>query len=180
MSDVLTRAHISRVLHQRHPELSLEKDLETWFNMALVPLYDEQLVDIDDVTSIEHLLELLPGELRKHAASEARQTLTGFLASHPARLSVQYHTERVIVPPADDPLMQRQIQVDAIVEYLIAEILELAGNSARDHRKKTVSFYHVCVAVYNDSELNEMLIGSNAFPGGFSFFWERGNYLELR
>jgi len=179
MSDMLTHAHISRVLHQLHPDFSLEKDLETWFNMALVPLYDEKLVDIDDVTSIEHLLELLPGELRKHAASEASKTLTGFLASRPARLTVQYHTERVI-PPADDRLMQRQIQVDAIVEYLIAEVLELAGNSARNHHKKTVSFYHVYVAVFNDSELNEMLIGSNAFPCGFSVFWERGNYLELR
>jgi histone H2A len=44
----------------------------------------------------------------------------------------------------------------AVLEYLAAEILELAGNAARDSCRKRITPRNVMLAVRNDSELNEM------------------------
>jgi hypothetical protein len=45
----------------------------------------------------------------------------------------------------------------AIVEYLCAEVLELAGNAAKDNNRLRVSPRHVMLAVRNDDELNRLL-----------------------
>lgn len=45
----------------------------------------------------------------------------------------------------------------AVLEYIAAEILELAGNAARDDKKKTISNRHMFMAIENDEELARML-----------------------
>jgi histone H2A len=45
----------------------------------------------------------------------------------------------------------------AIIEYLCAEVLELAGNAAKDNARSRVSPRHVMLAVRNDDELNRLL-----------------------
>jgi len=45
----------------------------------------------------------------------------------------------------------------AIVEYLCAEVLELAGNAAKDNNRPRISPRHVMLAVRNDDELNRLL-----------------------
>jgi histone H2A len=44
-----------------------------------------------------------------------------------------------------------------VLEYLAAEILELAGNAARDNKKSRIIPRHVLLAVRNDEELNKLL-----------------------
>ena len=58
------------------------------------------------------------------------------------------------------------VYLAAVLEYLTAEILELAGNAARDNKKTRVIPRHIQLAVRNDEELNRLLAGVTISMGG--------------
>ena len=58
------------------------------------------------------------------------------------------------------------VYMAAVLEYLAAEILELAGNAARDQKKARIVPRHIQLAVRNDEELNKMLSGVTIAGGG--------------
>lgn len=55
-----------------------------------------------------------------------------------------------------------------VLEYMTAEILELAGNSARDHKKKRITPRNIKLAIADDAEISQLL--SNADVGGGGVF----------
>ncbi|KAE9460520.1 hypothetical protein C3L33_07547, partial [Rhododendron williamsianum] len=57
------------------------------------------------------------------------------------------------------------IYLSAVLEYLAAEVLELAGNAARDNKKNRIAPRHIQLAVRNDEEFSKLL-GSVTIANG--------------
>ncbi|CEM20939.1 unnamed protein product [Vitrella brassicaformis CCMP3155] len=58
------------------------------------------------------------------------------------------------------------VYLAAVLEYLCAEILELAGNAARDHKKSRIVPRHLMLAIKNDEELNKYMADVTISMGG--------------
>merc|ERR1712232_946348 len=57
------------------------------------------------------------------------------------------------------------IFIAAVLEYLTAEIVELAGNACRDNKRKTINPRHLTLAIRNDEELSK-LFSNVVIPNG--------------
>ncbi|KAL1415050.1 hypothetical protein MTO96_006998 [Rhipicephalus appendiculatus] len=58
------------------------------------------------------------------------------------------------------------VYLAGVLEYLTAEVLELAGNAARDNHKARITPRHIQLAIGNDEELSKLLAHVTISQGG--------------
>lgn len=132
---------------------------------------------------------VLPGELAKHAVSEGTKAVTKYnpgkkgttkgakkgegkklpSSSRSSRAGLQFPVGRVarhMKAGATRLGEGAPVYMAAVLEYLMAEILELSGNAARDNKKARIIPRHIQLAVRNDEELNKLLCCVTIAGGG--------------
>eukprot|EP00249_Psilotum_nudum_P011838 c23414_g1_i1 orf=269-682(-) len=99
------------------------------------------------------------GKAKKKAVSKSVKAGLQFPVSRLARyLKKGRYAQRVGVGAP--------VYLAAVLEYLAAEVLELAGNAARDNKKNRIIPRHIQLAVRNDEELGKLLHGVTISYGG--------------
>ena len=136
--------------------------------------------DKKTVTSREVMMAsqaLLPGELARHAVAEGNKAVTKYNSSialnddgSPSRIKgsmsskagLEFPVTRIknswmknwaTAPRVGD---RAAVFMAAVLEYFVAETLELAGNSARDNNRMRVNNRDIMHALRNDEELNTL------------------------
>jgi len=118
---------------------------------------------------------IFPGELAKHSVSEGTKAVTkyssgGRKGSRAAQAGLQFSVARA------EKLIRNHhcgrvgagagVYLAAVLEYLSAEFLELAGNATRDDKKGRITVRYLQLATRNDEELNKLVGGWNWMGGG--------------
>lgn len=120
----------------------------------------------------------LPGELAKHGVSEGTKAVTkfncagtGHATTRSARAGLQFPVARVENMLREKVAGRKMgqgapVYLAAVLEYITAEILELAGNAARDNKRTRIVPRHIQLALRNDEELNKMFQRGIVAAGG--------------
>lgn len=89
--------------------------------------------------------------------------------SKSAKAGLQFPVGRVLRHLKDNTdkrvAVGASVYMAAVLEYLTAEVLEEAGNAARDNGAKRVTPRHITLAIRNDEDINTF-IGNNIIAGG--------------
>lgn len=100
-----------------------------------------------------------------------RGNMEGKTMSRSARAGITFPVGRMARYMRDMRIADRigagaPVYLAAVIEYLTAEILELAGNAAQDSKKNRVVPRHIQLAVRNDEELNTLFGNVTIASGG--------------
>ncbi|CAF3874838.1 unnamed protein product [Rotaria magnacalcarata] len=94
---------------------------------------------------------------RKGGERKSKSARAGVLFSVP-----RFHRYIKKSTPKSRVTMAAAVYTAAVIEYLTAEVLELSGNAAKDHKKQRINARHIFLAISIDEELKKMSRSSTA------------------
>jgi len=172
--------YIHKVLQQVHPDSTISTEAINELNLLTHNLAERLINESTHLAKTNNKKTIssreiqtavrvcLPGELAKHAVSEGTKAVTKYTSSvnigtipRQSRAGLQFAVGRT------EALIRQQSSIDrigsgapvylaAVLEYITAEILELAGNAARENKVKRISPRHLQLAIRNDEELAKL------------------------
>jgi len=182
--------YIYKVLKQVHPDTGISQKSMQIMNdfvydmlkkvgseaQILCELFNKKTLTSREIQTAVRLC--IPGELCKHSVSEGTKAVTKFSSggggNRSFRAGLQFPVGRIHSFLKNANYASRigrgaPVYLAAVVEYLVAEILELAGNASRDNKKTRIIPRHIALAVKNDQELDKLLAhvilpGAGAMP----------------
>jgi histone H4 len=129
--------------------------------------YSKETLSIRDL--VNAIKMVFPGELEKHAVSVLTKSVTKFQAQSGGVKSVRSRAGLVLSPSRLEILIKTfwkgrisglfKIGFAACLEYIMAEILEIAGNSARDNKLVRIRAQDLFNATSTDEELSKLTRG---------------------
>ena len=187
-------AYIYRVLKQVHPCMGLAKPANEILNSLNFEIFhrlaneamklcaNDGKSTLDDGHICAAIGLCIPGELAKHAKSEATKAVMKWSASQggggggasknskmrrcnisqSARAGLQFPVARVAKAMNVGKYASRiggkaPVALTAVMEYLMAEVLELSGNAASDAKKRRIAPNAIVCAIQKDDELKQMI-----------------------
>jgi len=191
------RQYILKLGHQIYIDMELASSASNEINLIAHHIIEKLINYASQLTlsrnaktlsskDIEAAVKLvLVGDLSKNAIKEATNAVSKFRTNKqnkPGKKHMSKSERSGLIFPVsrvanimktymkNDRLSgESSIYLTAVLEYIIAEILELASHSAKDFKKKRISTKHIADAIRNDSELGKILeditlSGNNANP----------------
>lgn len=179
--------YIYKVLKQVHPDKSINNHAKLSVNAmlhdvardicerigTLVRDNGKKTITSREVQTAVRLI--MSGELANHAVSEGTNAVVKYTSSasgtkaKPAsaaiRSGLQFHPSRAkllikkYVPGVHRVGIGAPIYLAGVLEYLTAEVLELAGDVARHNQKTRVDRDHLMLAIKNDEDLSRVFKG---------------------
>ncbi|KAE9391317.1 histone-fold-containing protein [Gymnopus androsaceus JB14] len=108
--------------------------------------------------NIANITQALKNRKNKKLSQTARAGLV-FSVARTRRMLKSHSPEKRLTTTSS-------VYLASVVEYLLAEILELAGNACRDNRKKLITPRFIQLAVKNDDEFCQLLKHVTIIQGG--------------
>ena len=187
--------YIRTVLHMVHADIAISNTAKVVINSLAYDVYERLVLAANTlrmmlnkqtlgVREIETAVrQILPGELAKHAMSALIKAVTryadGIRGNTKVRISRSKRAQ-LIFPVARIEKNMRitlkgvsigesaAVAVAAVLEYIVAEVLELSGNSCRSDRRKRILPKDVLKSIKHDEELDKLLHNVAIPQGGIS------------
>ena len=165
-----------KVLRQVHPDIGISNKAMLVMEHFIEDCFTRLFAEAQQLTELNKKLTLtsreiqtavrlvLPGELAKHAVSEGTKAVCKFSSggsgSKSSRAGLQFPVGRILTAMREKSRFRigagSPVYLAAVLEYLAAEVLELAGNAARDNARNRIIPRHIQLAVQGDEELDKL------------------------
>ena len=172
--------HVKLVLRQVHPDLSIRKDAS--LNMSLLLNFILRKIikrinfrEIDKYKKLKNqqddIFSFVPGLLKDFCIREGNKAVEKYKTTYSSeyddekldlsyRCGLKFRVDKI--KTVYDYNIKLIIYITAVLEYLCAEIMEIAGNFTRNRRRVYVTKKFLKETIYEDPELGEL---KNKFSG---------------